>query len=82
VQSNTEALLASMIALEKQCVLHNLYMFVVLGIQHAMCLRHIAICGLSGSTILFFSHCLIKGTNVEKIIEHKACASIFSTLFV
>jgi hypothetical protein len=27
--------------------------YVVLGIQHAMCIRHIAMCGLSGSTIFF-----------------------------
>ena len=27
--------------------------FVSLVIQHAMCMRHIVICGLSGSTVLF-----------------------------
>jgi len=34
--------------------------FVALFIRHAMRMRHIVICGLSGSTILF-PHYLIKG---------------------
>jgi len=38
---------------------------VELGIQHAMRLRHIVTCGLSGP-ILFFSHYLINGTILEK----------------
>jgi len=52
-----------------------------LVIQHAMGMRHIAICGLSGSTILF--HILIKGKIFgKKVIEHKMCVSIFSTACV
>jgi len=42
-----------------QCV------FVALGIQHAMHVRHVAICDLSGSRV-FFSHYLINGTILWK----------------
>jgi hypothetical protein len=38
---------------EKQQVLHILSVSVALGIQHAVSMRHIAICGLFGSTIIF-----------------------------
>ena len=44
---------ATTVAVEKQRVLLNLYVFVALVTQHAMCMRHIVICGLPRSTIFF-----------------------------
>jgi hypothetical protein len=50
------------------------------GIRFFFC--YVAICGLSGSKILF-SHYLIKGTNFGKnVIDIKMCALIFHTNFV
>jgi hypothetical protein len=53
-----------------------------LGIQHAMCMRHIVICGLQRSTI-FLPHYLINGKIFEKkVTEYNMRVSIFSTTFV
>ena len=47
--------------------------FVALGIQYAMHMRHIDICGLSRSYNIF-PHYLINGTIFgKKVIEHKMC---------
>jgi hypothetical protein len=47
------------VAMQKQSTSARTY--VALGIQHAMRMRQIVICSLSGSTIIF-SHYLIKAT--------------------
>ena len=41
------------------------FVFVALGFQHAMLMRHIFMCDLSGCTV-FFSHYLINGMIFEK----------------
>jgi len=45
---------------------------VALGIQHALRMRRMAICGLSSCTA-FFPHCLLNGTIFGgKFMEHKS----------
>jgi hypothetical protein len=51
--------------------------FVALGIQHAMHMRH-SICGLPGFAVSF--HISHEGHDFRKeVIQHKMCASVFST---
>ena len=59
-------------------ITYSEFMFVALGIKHAMCMRHIAICVLPRSTI-FCQHHMIFG---KKVTEHKMCVLIFPTTFV
>jgi len=58
-----------------------LSVFVALGIQHAMCVRQIAICGLAGCTIFFYITSLMIRFS-KNLIEHKMCVLIFYTVFV
>jgi hypothetical protein len=56
-------------------------MFVGLGIQHAIRVRHVIICGLFVSTE--FSRLSHKRHDFrKKVIEHERCVLIFSTTFV
>jgi hypothetical protein len=43
----------TIVAVEKQLVLHNLYVSVALGIKHATRMRHVVTYGLPRSTIFF-----------------------------
>jgi len=43
---------AAVVGTEEQCVLHILSLCLALRVQHAMRMRRIIICGLSGCTVL------------------------------
>ena len=55
-----------------------MHVFVALVTQHAMSMRHIVICELSGSKILFSPHYLINGTIFGKKVLNIKCLFWFS----
>jgi len=57
-------------------------MFVALGIQYAMRMRLIVICGLPRSTVFFHIISYTAGFSKKKVIEHKMCILLSSTAFV
>jgi len=62
---------------------YSKYMSLTLSIQHAIRMRHIVTCGLSGSTVYFstLSH-KRQDYRGKEVIKHKICAVIFYTTSV
>jgi hypothetical protein len=58
-------------------ITYSEFVSVALSIQHAMRMRHIVICGLSGCTILF-PHYLINGAIFGKMLLNTKCVFWFS----
>ena len=58
------------------------YVFVASGIQHAMSLRNIIMCGLSDSAV--FAYIILQTEILKKknVIAYEMCVLVFSTTFV
>ena len=61
------------------CVCMGVGVGVAFGIQHAMSMRHIVICGLPGSTLFFHIISKTPRFSKKKVSECKMCVLIFST---
>jgi hypothetical protein len=59
---------------------HSECLFVVLGIQRAMRMRHVAICGMSGSVVFFYI--LINDTTSKKLLNTICVSCCWTEHFV
>jgi len=65
---------ATIVAVEKQLVLHTLEsVYVALGVHHAMRMLHTVVCALPASTVFFFPHYLINGAIIEIKLFNTKC---------
>jgi hypothetical protein len=76
----------TIVAVEKQLVLHIglcVHAHIALLIQHAMHMRHIVMSFVAPQSPLYFLAVCHKRHNFrKKVIEHKMCVFIFSTIFI
>jgi predicted histidine transporter YuiF (NhaC family) len=72
----------NIVTVEKKKVLYILSLSVVLVVQHAMRMRSIVICGLSGFTTFFHVISQMARFSKKKNVEHKMCVLIFSITFI
>jgi hypothetical protein len=80
IKCNTDTCSCNHCCHKKKSITYSEYMFVALGIQHAIHTHHTIFCGLP--SLLDFSTLPHKWQDLQKSIEQKKCVLIFSTAFV
>jgi len=83
VHHNTDARLRNHSCCEKNNITYSACVFVALVTQHALRVRRIILSFVACPVLPYFSTLSHKRHNFrEKVIEHKMCVSISSTIFV